>query len=204
MPPWSLADLAAQPRWDSARTRALPGRCVGSLLRDWGLHVRRRWGEDALAAVRERAGLDAATLPDAPSLTEWVPLHYQLALTEAVADECLGGDLLALEALLHADALAARDRLLRWAIAKLGPAAALKGAGKLHPHLYDVGRVTSRVRRGQAELAFDGAALFGHPTWRLLQLFGQRSLLRALKRELLVLEGDDRGSDAFALRLAWR
>ena len=42
-------DLAAAPRWEPARTAAIPGQCRGVLLADWAENFEGRWGAAAVA-----------------------------------------------------------------------------------------------------------------------------------------------------------
>lgn len=202
--PLTVADLARAPAWPRERVRAIPGRCRGALLRDWGNHVRRLWGDDALAALRAELGLDEATLPDAPALRAWYPVRYQCEATRLIADRFTGGDPLGLAPLLADAGSRLQDGVIAWAIRTLGPGVVLKNAGRVHKDLYDVGRCTSRVGKGEAELRFSGAELFAEPTWRVLQMFALEATIGALGRTLVGIEAEDPGGDGFVARVAWR
>ena len=190
-PGLSPEELARAPRWSGLRTRALTTRVRGILLRDWAAHVRTGFGEGALAAVRARADVSPAALPDAPDLRAWYPARLQLRVTEAIIDECLGGDALALGELLRAVGPTTRDRALRWALTKVGPGPMLRGAARAHGRLYDQGAAVAKTRRGAAEVEVTGGPLFAHPTWRLLQLLAIRTMLRALGRAEKALTVED-------------
>ena len=199
----TLADLARAPRWPQARLDALAGRCRGALLRDWAANIERRFGAAAVAAVREATALDLRTLPDAPSRHGWYPVAAQLALTRAVAERYLAGDLLALEPLLHEAGRGARDRVVEWAMATVGPGFVMRQAERLHRWLYDEGRAAAEVARDGARVVWGGAPFCGEPTWRVLQAFAVRSTVALLDREVVALEAEDLGPEAFALTVRW-
>jgi len=200
----SLEELAHAPAWPTDRVAELEGRCRGVVMRDWGAHVRARWGEAGLAEVREAAALSPEDLPDAPAPRVWYPVAHQLVVTRAIADRHLGGDLLALEPLLVEAGRSARDRVVEWAMRRVGPGFVLKHAHRVHRDLYDRGEVTSDVRRGEATLRWEGAGIFAEPTWRVLQCFALRGAVRLLGRELGHLEAASEGGDDLTLRLGWR
>lgn len=170
----------------------------GILLRDWAAHVRARLGDDALDAVRARADVSPATLPDDPDPRGWYPAHVQLRVTEAFIDVGLDGDALALGEFLRAVGPTSPDRVVRWALTKVGPAPMLRGAARAHGRLYDQGAAHAKTHRGVAEIQVTGAALFAHPTWRLLQLVAMRTMLRTLGREELELTVEDPPKDSAA------
>jgi hypothetical protein len=68
--------------------------------------------------------------------------------------------------------------------------------------LYEQGTAEVAVDGRRARLVFRGSSLFAHPTWRLLQLFAQRTML-----ELAGTPGDavgeDAGPDGFAVAASW-
>lgn len=196
--------LAALPPWPLARELAVPGRCRGALLRDWAAHVRRRAGDDAVTRLRTATGIDTALLPDAPKATEWYPIGYQIALTRAIVDHALGGDVLALEPLLADDTARAGDKILALALRTLGPKRLLKRTAKAHSWLYDVGHADAAVDDGAARIDFTGAIHFGDPTWRVLQLFAVRGMLAGFGREVTSLRADPSGDDRFAVEVRWR
>lgn len=183
---------------------ALPGRCRGSLVARWADGCRRRWGEAGVAAVREGLGPLSAALPDDPGADIWIPVAAQILATDLVIDRLLGGDATALESLLHEDTERARDKVVGWVVRTLGPATVFRGARRLHPHLYDVGAVEAQVSSGLATLTWTGAPLFENPTFHVLQVLGNRIMLRMMRREVTELSAPDAGPDACSLRIRWR
>lgn len=184
---------------------SLPGRCRGSLLKDWAQHVRRRFGAGEPDALRETLGVDARTLPDAPDKDGWVRVAHQLALTRQIAERHLGGDLLALEDLLREDARRKSDRWVdRVVRLALSPRRILGETRKIHAALYDQGQAEAAVEKHQATITWRGAAFFGEPTWRTLQVFAVRALFDTLGGSVRIVDarGADRAS-GFALTVAW-
>lgn len=167
--------LAAQPRWDPARLGGVPGRCRGDLLGPWGRNLSRRFGADAVTRVRARLAPPLDRIEPMLTAKDWVPAHAQVAVTEAIVDELLAGDLRALYPLLLEDTRGSVGRVHLALLRTLGPARAFALAprtfGKVHEH----GTVHVAIDRRRAHLVFAGNPLFGHPSWRLLQLFAQRS-----------------------------
>lgn len=201
----SIETLAAERPWPRERELALRGRCRGALLRDWAGHVARRAGPEAVARLRAEVGIDAAALPDAPKPDVWYPVAYQVALTRAIVDVALAGDVLALEPLLAEDtARGVRDRLLVMAMRALGPKRLLKRTDKAHDYFYDTGQASADANDGHATMRFGGAAFFGNPTWRMLQVFAVRGMLKGFERTLTSLRVDLDGDDRFALDVQWR
>lgn len=200
-----LRDLAGRPAWPLDEVLALPGRCRGSLLKDWASHVRRRFGPGEPEVLRATLGVDARALPDAPDKESWVRVSHQLALTRQIAERHLGGDLLALEALLREDARQKADRWVdRVVRLALSPRRVLGETKKIHAALYDLGEASATVDKHRATITWRGAAFFGEPTWRTLQVFAVRGLFDTLGGSVRVVEarGADRES-GFALTIAW-
>lgn len=195
--------LLSAPRWPADRVRTLPGRCRGSLLRSWADGVRRRWGDAGVATVREGLGPLSEALPDDPARDAWVPVAAQILATDLVIERLLGGDAAALEPLLHADTVRARDKVLGWVVRKVGPAAVYRASGRVHPHLYDVGSVEATVGAREVSLVWSGAALFECPTFHVLQLLGNRILLRMMGHDLVEVGSAPGGPGRFALDLRW-
>jgi hypothetical protein len=183
---------------------ALQGRCRGSLLRAWADNVRRRFGDDAVRLVREELGPLSPLLPDDPDAGAWLPVAAQIRATDVIIDRLLGGDAAAIEPLLHEDTERARDRALSWVVRHVGPAVVLRRAGALHPHLYDVGRVTASARGGRATIGYSDAELFENPTFRVLQALGVRIFLAMSRREGVVVTGPGGGVRSFTLDVTWR
>ncbi|MFO0744144.1 MAG: hypothetical protein U1F43_00530 [Myxococcota bacterium] len=197
------AELIARPAWEPAEVLALPGRCKGSLMRDWAAHLARRWGADAVLRAREDAGVAPSDVPDAPVKDLWYRVAHQLALTRAIANRFLDGDLAALEALLREDALRVKERLVdRVLRATLSPRRVLAAAPKIHAAAYDLGRMTVEVERHGATLRFEGARYFAEPTWGALQLFALRGLFLALHEPAPTIVGEP-GQDSLVVRLAY-
>jgi len=200
-----LRDLAGQPPWPLGDVLALPGRCRGSLLKDWALHVRRRFGAGEPDALRQTLGVDVRTLPDQPDKDAWVRVAHQLALTRQIAERHLGGDLLALEELLREDARSKSDRWVdRVVRLALSPRRILGETRKIHAALYDQGQAEAAVDKTRATITWRGAAFFGEPTWRTLQVFAVRALFDTLGGSVRVVDvrGAERASE-FSLSLAW-
>lgn len=174
-------------------------------MREWAAHVARRAGDAAVTRLRAELGLGPEVLPDAPRADAWYPVACQVALTRAIVDVALGGDVLALEPLLSEDAARApRERLLELALRALGPKRLLKRTAKVHAWLYDSGKADAEVSDHAARITFGGAAFFGNPTWRVLQVFATRGMLRGFEREITSLLVDLDGDDRFALEVRWR
>jgi hypothetical protein len=200
----TLASLADAEPWSQLQLAELNGNVRGALLRDWGLHVRRRRGPGAVERIREVTGITRAMLPDSPFQKAWYPCRFQISLTDAIVHEFLEGDYLALEELLLEDGQRARERIIRWVVSKIGPATVFKKAPAGHPDVTDVGRVTSTVQRRSATLTWQGDRLFDNSTWRLLQMMAARLMLRVMKKSEVQLSGEELGGGAFVMHVAWR
>lgn len=198
----TIEELAAEPRWPLERTMALPGQIRGNALRAWGTHVARHWGPRAPDAVRERLGLDATTLPDVPTKRDWLPIWVQIRLAEVIVDTWCGGDILSFER-LFAETSGAGDKVMRWAAAQLGPTAVLRRSAAYHTSVCTVGSLDASADTRSARLDFRGADVFGHPTWRILQAMGMRTMFDFMKRSLVDLHGLDGHPRDFVLALAW-
>jgi len=195
-------ELAAQPRWDRARLLALPGRCRGDLLGPWGQNLERRFGADALTRVRRRLAPPLDRLEPLLTSRDWLPVHAQLVVTEAIVDELLGGDLRALYPLLVEDTGISLGRVQLALVRSLGPARVLRLAPRTHRKVYERGNLEVEVQPRRARLVFRGSPLFAHPTWRLLQLYAQRTMLE-LAGSPGDAVGEDIGADAFAVAATW-
>jgi hypothetical protein len=200
--PLTIDTLAAAPRWDLAKLTGLPGRCRGDALGRWGENLARRFGPDAHKRVQRRVGppFDAT----APVLTakDWVPVGAQLALTEAIVDEFLGGDMRALYPLLLEDTRAGLGRLQVLAVKALGAGRVLARGAAGFRDIYERGSAESQIERGRARITFRGSPLFAHPTWRLLQLFATRTVMELAGSPGQVW-GEHLGDDAFATLATW-
>lgn len=192
-----VATFAAPPRVALA---ALEGRARGRMVRDWAALVSRRAGAAALARVRA----EVPALPERPDPDAWLPIGQVLALARALVVHVTGGDVLALEALLTDDALRTRDKVLLFAVRPLGARWVLNKTAALHASLYDRGVAAADVGARTARLSFAGAPFFGDATWRLLQVFATRGMMRAFKHEVHDVKVALDGADRFALEVRWR
>lgn len=199
-----LGALARAPAWSAAEVALLPGQCRGSLLRDWAGHVARHWGREGVARVRSRTGIDAGRLPDAPARESWYPVWFQLALTRAIADEFVAGDLLALEPLIREDAARTPDRWIdRVVRLALTPQRILRATSKVYGALYDLGRADAEVGAREATVRWSGAAFMSEPTWRTMQAFAVRAMFTTLNRPAPTITAFDAGPGTFGLTARW-
>ena len=198
----TIESLAAVPRWPLERTLTLPGRSRGDLLGGWGDNVIKRFGPDALARVRRR--LPASLQELAPVLTtrDWVPVFAQLVLTEAIVDEHLAGDMLALYPLLVADTRAGMGRVQLAIVRALGPARALRLAPRQFEKTQERGSLAVEIDRKRATLRFRGSPLFEHPSWRVLQVLATRVLLELTETPGTVV-GEAPGPETFDAIATW-
>ena len=195
--------LAAETRWEPTRLAGVPGRLRGDLLGPWGTNLTRRYGSDAVERVRRRLAPPLDRIAPALTKKDWVPAHAQVAVTEAIVDEFLGGDLRALYPLLLEDTRATLGRIELALVRSLGAGRALALAPRSFRQTHEHGRVEVTVDGRLARLRFAGSPLFAHPSWRLLQLHAQRVLL-----ELAGSPGDavgepDGAPDAFTVVVRW-
>jgi hypothetical protein len=189
-------------RWPLERSRALPGQIRGNSLRNWGIHVRNKFGASAADAVRAKLGLSEVALPDAPSKKHWVPIHAQIHLIQIVIDDYLGGDAAAFEHVFE-DTSGAAEKAIVLAGRMAGPAMVLRMAGSYHGSVCDVGTCTPTVDGKTATLLFAGAEAFDDPTWRFGQVVGMKTMFTTLKRTLTRLEAEELGPQRFAIHMAW-
>ena len=194
--------LATAPRWEAARLAALPGRCRGDLLGPWGRNLTARFGADAVARVQRRLAPPLDQVAPVLTAKSWVPAHAQVALTEAIVDELLGGDLRALYPLLVADTRASLGRVQLLLVRSVGAARAFRQGPRAFRNTHDHGTADVELDGRRARLTFRGHPLFGHPTWRLLQLFATRTLLE-LAGTPGSAAGEDTGADSFAAVATW-
>lgn len=198
----TIADLAVVPRWSDHQTLALIGTVRGDTLGAWGQNLVARFGAEALARVRQRVPASIAATPAVLGDRDRVPVFAQLLLTEAIVDECLGGDVRALYPLLVADTRAGLGRIRLALLRTLGPAGALRLGPRSFGQIHERGEHTVEIAGRTAHLAFRGNPLFGHPTWRVLQAFATQLVL-----ELAAAPGDltaeGARDDAFDVRARW-
>jgi hypothetical protein len=198
----TIDDLATQPRWESKQIVDLPGRCRGDLLGPWGRNLGRRFGDDAVARVRRRLPPPLDRIEPVLTSRDWVPAHAQVVLTEAIVDEVLAGDLRALYPLLLEDTRASLGRVELALVRALGAARAVALAPRTFRKVHERGTASVTVTGRSARIVFAGSPLFTHPSWRVLQLFGQRVLLDLAGNPGDAV-GEDAGPDAFAMVATW-
>lgn len=207
-----LESMARATPWSQDEVLGLPGRMKAALLRDWGVHVNRRFGAGESERLRAVVGIERAALPDAPDPEARVPVGWQLALTRAIAERHLGGDLLRLEALLIEDArrrpVSLVERVARLAVS---PKRILSHAEKIHGNLFDVGACSADLGKSGGTLTWTGARLFMEPTWRVLQCFAIRGMCAVLNERPPTMWGEslqsggagEAGDGGFRLHLTW-
>lgn len=202
MPALTVEMLAAQPRWEPARLAALPGRCRGDLLGPWGQNLARRFGSDAVTRVRARLAPPLDQVGAVLTSEDWVPVHAQVAVTDAIVEEFLGGDLASLYPLLIEDTRSSLSRVHRLLARSLGVSRALKIVPKPFRKVYERGTAEVAVDGRRGRLSFGDNALFANPTWRVLQLFAVRTLFD-LTGNTGIAVGEDSGSDSFGVVVTW-
>jgi hypothetical protein len=140
-----------------------------------------------------------------PVLTarDWVPAHAQVAITEAIVDEYLGGDLRALYPLLLEDTRASVGRVHLALLRTLGAGRAFALAPRTMRKVHERGTVDVVVAGRRARLIFSGHPLFAHPSWRLLQLFAQRVMLDLAGASGEAVGEDAGTADGFAVIATW-
>jgi len=181
---------------------ALPGRCRGDLLGPWGDNLTRRFGADAVARVRRRLPAPLAQLGARPSDRDWVPAWAQITLTEAIVDEFLGGDLVALFPLLVEDTRHSLGRIQLAVVRAMEAGRAFKLAPGTLPKGHEPRGVEVEVEGRRARLVFRGTPLFEHPSWRVLQLHAQRTLMDLTGTPGQAV-GEDVGPEAFVVTATW-
>ncbi len=194
--------LAAQPRWESARLAALPGRCRGDVMSAWGDNLAKRFGPDAVTRVRARLEPPLDQVRAVLAKTDWVPMHTQVVVTNAIVDEFLGGDLAALFPLLLEDMRANLSRFHRMLARSLGVGRTIKIMPKIFRKVYERGTADVAVDGRRARMSFTDNALFSNPTWRVLQLYAVRTLFDLTDTAGTVV-GEDTGTDSFAALVSW-
>jgi hypothetical protein len=204
--PLTVDLLAAEPRWEPARLALLQGRCRGDLLGPWGQNVAKRFGAAGVARVRARLapGLAIATIADVLTAKDWVPVYAQIAVTEAIVDEFLGGEMRALYPLLVEDTRAGIGRVQLALVRTLGAGRVFKLTTRTFRDIYESGtaEVDLDTRAHRVRQTFRGSPLFANPTWRILQLFAMRTLLELATTPGSAI-GDDAGPDRFSATASW-
>ena len=198
----TVETLAAQPRWDSARLTGLPGRLRGDVMGAWGENLVKRFGADAVTRVRARLSPPLDHVRAVLTKTDWVPMHTQVEVTNAIVDEFLGGDLAALFPLLIEDMRTNLSRFHRMLARSLGVGRTIKILPKPFRKVYERGSADVEVDGRRARLSFADNALFSNPTWRVLQLYAVRTLFELTDTAGTVV-GEDTGLDRFAALVSW-
>lgn len=202
MVPLTIDTLAAEARWDLGKLTGLPGRCRGDALGRWGENLVRRFGPDAHNRVQRRVGPPFDAIAPVLTVKDWVPVGAQLALTEAIVDEFLGGDIRALAPLLLEDTRAGLGRMKVMLVKTAGAGRVLAHGAEGFGDIYERGTADAQIERRRARIAFRGSPLFAHPTWRLLQLFATRTVME-LAGSPGNVSGEHLGDDAFATIATW-
>jgi hypothetical protein len=177
---------------------SLPGQSRGDLVGAWSDNLQHRYGTATVARVRARL---PSSIPARGTDKDWLPVWGQIAITEAIADECLAGDLSKLPPLILEDTRLGLGRLRVLAMKALGPLRLLATTTKGVSDVYDRGRAELVQQRQRGEVSarhieLSGHPLFGHPTWRLLQLAATQTLIDLAGGSQRV-HGMDAGPDAF-------
>jgi hypothetical protein len=202
MAAWTVETLAAEPRWNAGRLAAVPGTCRGDLLGPWATNLAKRFGPDSVARVRARLAPPLDRIGAVLTSTDRVPMHAQVAVTEAIVDEVLDGDLVALYPLLIEDTRASLSRVHRLLARSLGVSRALKIVPMPFRKIYDLGTADVAIDGRRGLLKFGGNALFANPTWRVLQLYAVRTLFE-LTGNKGSAAGEDAAPDGFTVVVTW-
>lgn len=198
----TIDTLASLPRWNLERTLTLPGTSRGDAIGSWGENLTRRFGPSAISRVRSRLPTQHAQIATALTARDVLPVHAQLCLTEAIVDELLTGDLRALLPLIIEDTRAGLGRIQVALVRTIGAHRAIAQGAKQFRSVYDRGTADADTARGRARVVFRGHALFGHPTWRALQLMATSTLLELAGSPGRVT-GEDLAQDSFATVATW-
>lgn len=210
----TIEELARVPRWPLEHTLALQGGVRGDTLGAWGHNLVTRFGPDAVARIRERVvpgtahedrdrvRAELVAIPPMLSDRDRVPVYAQLVLTEAIVDEFLDGDMLALLPLLVEDTRAGLGRLRLGAMRIAGVGNLIRLGPRTFREVHEKGEHAVDVSGRRAELQFTRNRLFANPTWRVLQVLATRVLFELVGAKGSVL-GEDTGDDAFTAIATW-
>ena len=197
------ADLAALEPWAAERVFALDGRVRGVLLRGWARLCRRRWGKDAPDRVRAHLGEHSSLLPDKPRRLLWLPVGLQVRVTDIIIGELLGGDALGLDAALREDSLLGNDRVVGALAKRIGPGGLVRRSNEFRSRFYDFGKLEQEVSDSDAIVRLSGHPLYTNPTWRLMQLIGQRMIVEKTGRPIRELYGISMDDDSYVVYMSW-
>lgn len=201
----TLETLAAMPAWPMERLAAIEGTCAGSILKDWAANLNRRWGADAEQRLREELGPEySEQLPSDPSHSDRLPAWLPVRTSDIVIASFLDGDALRLEDNIWEDIQRSSNAAATVALRLAGPKMVLKHTATIHQKIYSVGTASADVSRRSAVVHTSGSPLFGNPTWQLTQIFLQRMLLQASRRDLVEIYGEMPTEDSFTLHVTWK
>ena len=198
----TLDTLAQQARWNPEQTLALPGTSRGDSIGAWGENLTHRFGFQTISRIRARLPAEHAQIRPVLTANDILPVHAQLFLTEAIVDECLGGDLRALYPLIVEDTRAALGRLQLALVKTVGAHRAIAQGARQFRTIYDRGTAHADTAKGRARVEFRGHPLFAHPTWRALQLMATSTLLELAGSPGRVT-GEHLAEDSFATVATW-
>jgi hypothetical protein len=145
---------------------ALGGRVRGGLLKDWGVHIERRFGRGAPEALVEALGFELAIRP---AQGAWYPVWVQLRLTELIIEHHLDGDAAALVPMIWEDATRSAGPIATAALRLAGPVRILRRAPGSFSGLYDQVEATTEINDDRIAVRFTGPEHVDQPTWQLLQ-----------------------------------
>lgn len=174
--PASIKLLEGLENWPAEQTRALTGRCRAAVLGNWAQNLDARAGRGSAASIATRLRAEGLEV-ERVEPSDWLNVGAQLRLTELLAADFLGGRRVDLAWSVVADVIAGTGRAASMAVRALGPRTLFDRFGDIHRAAYDVGRVSVTSARDRAELRFEDAELFGHPTWLALQTAAALSTL---------------------------
>ncbi len=198
----TIDELVTAPRWPLDRTMALAGRVRGDTLGPWGTNLGTRFGRDAVDRVRSRLPAELAAIQPVLTDRDRVPVWAQLLVTESIVDEFLGGDMLALLPLIIADSRAGIGAIKLTTMRVMGVGNLIRLGPRTFREIHERGEHDVTVASGRAEMRFARNPLFGHPTWRVLQIFATRVLFELVGARGIVV-GDHAGDDAFTAIATW-
>ncbi len=193
-----LRGLGTQPRWPVERTNALEGQVRGGLLKDWGVHVERRWGREAVTGLLEVLGHD---LPIRPDLGRWYPVWVQLRLTELIIERHLDDDPVRLIEVIWDDARRSAGPIAVAALKLAGPVRILQRAPGSFSGLYDLVEATGDIESDHIAVSYAGPEHVEHPTWQFLQALSLTGLCSMAGLTGWTLQGHRPGPGRFDLRL---
>lgn len=197
-----MKDLAQTPRWPAERTLALPGRVRGDALGNWGENLKRRFGSDAVDRIRARVSPETAKVAPKLGAKDSIAIFSQIEITEAVVDLFFDGDIVGIEPMLVEDTRRAIGTVGVLFLRGVGPKRVLEHAATGYSMFYDQGKVEVEAQRRSGRIIYRDAAHMDNPTWRVLQVFAQRTLYALGGTEAGVTTAEV-GPQAFAIDLSW-